>query len=48
MFGGGVTESVMHPLVMAILGIVVLLTWVLPRRHVLGPMLGAIILIPLG
>lgn len=47
-FGGGITETLFHPVAAGVLLAAGLLMLVLPRRHVLGPMLCAVFLIPLG
>ena len=47
-FGGGVPETVLHPLVAIGIVIVVLLIFALPRRKIITPYLWAMFSIPLG
>jgi hypothetical protein len=46
-FGGGATETVLHPLALAILAIAVLLMWFLPRKYMVMPFLAIATLVPL-
>jgi hypothetical protein len=47
-FGGGATESTMHPLVLACILIVVVLMLALPRKKLFGPVAATAILAPFG
>jgi hypothetical protein len=47
-FGGGGTESILHPLVVAALILAVIAIFVLPRNRVAFPVLGIAFLVPLG
>lgn len=47
-FGGGATSSVLHPAVLVALFVAAALTFVLPRKYVLVPLLLGILLIPAG
>src|SRR5262249_49541155 len=47
-FGGGVSESTIHPIVLVAMLIAILLIFMLPRRYVLVPVLCAIFLVPAG
>lgn len=47
-FGGGSTHSVLHPAVLAVLIAVALLTFLLPRKYVIVPLLLAMLLTPSG
>jgi hypothetical protein len=47
-FGGGVTETVMHPAVAAAMILVIVLVLVLPRQKVIAPFLLCTFLIPVG
>lgn len=47
-FGGGSTHSVLHPAVLAALIVLALLTFLLPRKYVIVPLLFGILLIPSG
>lgn len=47
-FGGGVTETILHPVVAVALILVLLLVLVLPRRYVIVPVLTGTFLIPEG
>jgi hypothetical protein len=45
-FGGGSTSSVLHPVVLAVLIVVGLLTFLLPRKYVIVPLLLGMLMIP--
>lgn len=47
-FGGGAAETVLHPAVLAAMIIVLVLTFLLPRKYVIVPLLLSTFLIPLG
>lgn len=47
-FGGGTPESLLHPLVILMLALAIVLILVLPRRHIITPLLLAIFFIPTG
>jgi hypothetical protein len=47
-FGGGSTESVLHPAVLAVLLVVVVLTFALPRKYIVIPVLFVMMLSPQG
>jgi hypothetical protein len=47
-FGGGASETVLHPIVLAAMLIAIVLIFVLPRKHVIWPFLLTAFLIPLG
>jgi len=47
-FGGGVSESTIDPVVLVAMLIAILLIFVLPRRYILVPVLCAIFLVPAG
>lgn len=47
-FGGGASETVLHPIVLVAMLIAVALIFLLPRKYVLWPVLSATFLIPLG
>jgi hypothetical protein len=47
-FGGGTSSSVLHPIVLAGLIVVAVLTFVLPRKYVIVPLLLGILLTPAG
>src|ERR1700738_271410 len=47
-FGGGASETVLHPIVLAAMLIAIALIFLLPRKYVLWPVLSATFLIPLG
>jgi hypothetical protein len=47
-FGGGSTGSVLHPLVLALVILIGILVFLLPRRYVIIPLIFGILLIPRG
>jgi hypothetical protein len=47
-FGGGSTHSILHPAVLVSLIVAVLLTFLLPRKYVILPLLFGMLLIPSG
>src|SRR6202048_3890067 len=47
-FGGGASETVLHPIVLAAMLIAIALIFLLPRKYVLWSVLSATFLIPLG
>ncbi len=47
-FGGGSDTSAIHPLVLGVMVLVILLLFLLPRKHVIVPVLMAFFLLPLG
>ena len=47
-FGGGATETVLHPAVLVAMLLAMVLFFVLPRKHVIVPVLVTMFLIPLG
>ncbi|HVB56387.1 MAG TPA: hypothetical protein VNE63_08160 [Candidatus Acidoferrales bacterium] len=47
-YGGGAAGTVLHPIVAAMMVLVVILTLVLPRKYVVAPMLFCIFLTPYG
>jgi hypothetical protein len=47
-FGGGYTESVLHPAVLTALLVAVVLTFALPRKYIIIPMLFVMLLSPQG
>jgi hypothetical protein len=47
-FGGGATETVLHPIVLVAMLIAIVLTLLLPRKYVMVPLLFVTILTPLG
>lgn len=47
-FGGGATETAMHPLVVIWMIIVIVLVLGLPRKRLIGPFLATALLIPMG
>jgi len=47
-FGGGGTETTMNPIVLVALIVLIVVIFTLPRKAVIGPLLLAVILIPLG
>ena len=47
-FGGGATETVVSPIVLAGMAIAIILILCLPRKHTVVPILSAMFLIPLG
>ena len=47
-FGGGATATVLHPLVLGAMIVVVLLTFLLPRKYVVVPLFLSLLLIPSG
>jgi len=47
-FGGGATETLLHPFGIAVLIAATVLILVLPRKYVIGPLLLATFLLPLG
>jgi hypothetical protein len=47
-FGGGASETILHPIVLVAMLIAVALIFLLPRKYVIWPVLCAAVLIPLG
>jgi len=47
-FGGGATDTILHPLVAAALALVIILIFCLPRKHIIVPLLLMIFLTPRG
>jgi len=47
-FGGGASETVLHPIVLVAMLIAIILIFVLPRKHVIWPFLLTSFLVPLG
>src|ERR1700676_1273372 len=47
-FGGGASDTVLHPIVLVAMLIAIALIFLLPRKYVLWPVLSATFLIPLG
>src|ERR1043166_2968310 len=47
-FGGGASESVLHPVILALMLASIVLLWTVPRRLVALPFLWPIILSPIG
>ena len=47
-FGGGLSETLLHPAVAVALVIVILLMFLLPRKYVIAPFLLTVLLFPLG
>jgi hypothetical protein len=47
-FGGGATGTILHPAVLVALLLAIVLFFVLPRKHVIVPVLVSMFLIPLG
>jgi hypothetical protein len=47
-FGGGASSSILHPVVVAALVLVAVLTFLLPRKYVIVPLLLGILLTPAG
>jgi hypothetical protein len=47
-FGGGPSESILHPIVLVAMLFAILLIFLLPRRHVILPVLFSVFWIPLG
>jgi hypothetical protein len=47
-FGGGASETVLHPIVLVAMLIAMVLIFVLPRKHVIWPFLFTAFLVPLG
>jgi hypothetical protein len=47
-FGGGATSSVLHPVVLGALIVIAALTFLLPRKYVVVPLLLGVLLIPAG
>ena len=48
MYGGGVKQSVLHPLVLAAMIVAIILILLLPRKYVIAPLLFVAFLSPLG
>src|ERR1700674_3205512 len=46
--GGGSSDTVLHPLVLGAMIVVVLLTFLLPRKYVIVPLFLGLLLIPSG
>jgi hypothetical protein len=47
-FGGGASETVLHPIILVAMLIAMALIFLLPRKHVVWPVIAATFLIPLG
>ena len=47
-YGGGSSQSVMHPLVLSMLILIALLVFVLPRKYCMVPLVLGLMLIPTG
>ena len=47
-FGGGASDTVLHPIVLVAMLIAIALIFLLPRKYVIWPVLAATFLIPLG
>jgi hypothetical protein len=47
-FGGGATETILHPIVLVAMLIAMALILLLPRKYIIWPVIGAVFLIPLG
>ena len=47
-FGGGVSDSSLTPITLAVMAVAILLVLFLPRKHAVVPVLAAIFLIPVG
>src|SRR5271170_4783212 len=47
-FGGGATDTLLHPFVIVAMAVAIVLILVLPRRYVIVPILLATFLIPMG
>ena len=47
-FGGGASETVLHPVVLVAMLIAITLIFLLPRKYVIWPFLCSAFLIPLG
>ena len=47
-FGGGISDTVLHPIVLVAMLVTVVLIFVLPRKYVVGPLLFCVFLTPLG
>jgi hypothetical protein len=47
-FGGGVSETILHPIVLVAMLIAILLIFLLPRKYVIWPVLAMTFLVPLG
>ena len=47
-FGGGVSETILHPLVLVAMLLAILLIWFLPRKYIIVPVLSMFFLVPLG
>ena len=47
-FGGGFTETYMHPAVVAVLIVAIIMVFVLPRKYIVVPILLAVFLTPFG
>jgi hypothetical protein len=47
-FGGGATETILHPLVLIALLLAILFIFVLPRKYLIFPVMSMFFLIPLG
>ena len=45
-FGGGSTDTLLHPLIAVVLCVTIILIFIIPRRHLLLPLLLSIFLIP--
>ena len=45
-FGGGSTDTLLHPLIAVVLCVTIILIFIMPRRHLLLPLLLSIFLIP--
>src|SRR6266404_3422783 len=47
-FGGGATETILHPVVLVVMLIAIVLIFLLPRKYVIWPFLCTAFLVPLG
>src|SRR3979409_1087246 len=47
-FGGGASETILHPIVLAAMLLAIVLIWLLPRKYVIWPFLCTAFLVPLG
>src|SRR5882762_3519255 len=47
-FGGGASETILHPIVLIAMLVAIALIFLLPRKYVIFPVLSATFLVPLG
>jgi hypothetical protein len=47
-YGGGLTSSSLHPVVLAVLLVVAVLILTVPKKHIIVPFLAGVVLIPIG